>query len=515
MTAVAVRAVTVAEPPVPAWTCRDTGPVLRLGLVVPLPRWLLLSAGALSVMGVAGLGALSPVLGGLAVIGVSVSLWLAQRPILLALIAVIVVPVSSGLRRGLPLPGLRLSEVLTVFSAVVVLGLAARVIPGPRWRLWDVAALAYCGGALAFGLLDAALQQVPITSNDLQTMVGPMQFFLLYRTAAAAFPTAALRAMAMRMLLLFSIPVSALAALQEVGPPIFQQIALSITGTTVFDTPGWDPVRRATSFFPIWHALAGYLIVVSLLAVGLLLRGDRTVLSSFWLVVVLAGALVGLVFSLTATPVIGLLVGVLFIGMLCRRLGLVLTWLFVGTVVALAAFFPLVSERITAQSTATPATPTAGSSFLPQTIQYRLDVWAQQYLPALRGNWVNGFGPADPPGIAWTHTESGYLTLVLRGGLGYVAIGCLLVYLSWRAGKALMSLSRLPSELALSATVMALAAVLFVINLTFPYLTASGMPQPMWILWGLVAAALGEAESRSDRGLRAGTSPTATRGRVT
>ncbi|MSV43912.1 MAG: hypothetical protein F2911_10660 [Actinobacteria bacterium] len=472
---------------------------LRLGLVVPLPLWLLVGAGVLAVVVVAGIGALSPLLGVLALVGVAVGLWLAQRPVLLALVAVIVVPVSSGLRRGLPLPGLRLSEVLTVFSAVVVLGLAARILPGPRWRLWDVAALTYCGGAFAFGLLDAALQQVPITSDDVQTMLGPMQFFLLYRMVAAAFATAELRTIAMRMLLLFSIPVSALAALQEVGPPIFQHVALSITGTTVFDTPGWDPVRRATSVFPIWHALAGYLIVVALLAIALLLRGRGEVLSSFWLLVVLGGAVVGLVFSLTATPVIGLLVGVLFIGRLLRRLGLVITWLLVGTLISLAAFFPLVSERIAAQSTATPATPTAGTSLLPQTIQYRLDVWAQQYLPALRGNWVNGFGPADPPGIAWTHTESGYLTLVLRGGLGYVAIGCLLVYLSWRSGKRLMSLSRLPSEVALAATVMALAAVLLLVNLTFPYLTASGMPQPMWVLWGLVVAALGEVESKYER----------------
>ena len=472
-----------------------TGPPVRerhLLDVVPLSTAAVVVSGIGVLVVVSALVSRSLVLAVLAAAAAALALFLAQRPVLLALVAITLVPVTSGLRRDLPIPGYRLSEVLTVVTSIVVLGLCARALPGPRWRAWDFAALAYCTGAAAFGVLDALLHQVPITSADARVILGPVQFLLLYRVAAAAFGTEHLRVIAMRSVILASLPVSIFAALQQVGPPVFQDLAVSITGTGVFNTPGYDPVRRATSVFPIWHALAGYLLIVCLLVVALLLRRDRRVLPPIVLGVVLAAALIALVYSLTATIVAGLLIGVVVLGAILRRFVLVVTALVGATFVTLVAFFPLVSERIAAQSTSTPTVTASGDSFLPQTIQYRLDIWTEQYLPALHGSWLNGYGPADPPGVFWQHTESGYLTLILRGGLAYVAVAGLLVYLSWRSGRVRLQVARTASEAALAATVMALAVVLVIINLTFPYLVDSGLPQPMWVLWGLLAAAIGE-----------------------
>ena len=466
--------------------------VTRVMTIVPFPRWSLIPIAVCCVVAVAGLAGIKPLLGAAGLFAVLLALWLAQRPVLLALVAVTVVPVSSGLRRGLPIPGLRLSELLTVFAAVVVMGLASKSLPGPRWGGFDVAALGYCVGSFGFGLLATSVHQVPMSSDDYQTVIGPIQFFLLYRMAAAAFPTQSLRRVAMRALLLASVPVSLLAILQQVGPSIFQTISLYITGTSVFDTEGFDPVRRATSVFPIWHALAGYLIVVMLLAVSLLLRRDTFVLPTVGLVAVLGAAFGAMVLTLTATPVIGLVIGVIILGSLFKRLAFVLTVMVLGSVVVLVAFFPLVSARIADQSTPTAATPTAGNSIIPQTVLYRVDVWVQEYLPAMRGSWSTGYGPAAPPNVSWKHTESGYLTLLLRGGVGYLAIAAALVYLSWRRGRQLLRQARAPSEAGLAAAAMALAVVIAVMNLAFPYFTASGMPQPLWVVWGLLAAAVGQ-----------------------
>jgi hypothetical protein len=493
--------VTLAPLHAPAAAVPAPGPVrsvrtLRVMDVVPLPAWAIV-LGAIGATAVAGLfAARLPIVGVAVVIGVGVGLYLAQRPILLALIAVALVPVTSGLRRGLPVPQLKFSELLTVFAAIVVLGFAARYLPGPRWRAWDWAALAYCFGTAVFGILNSALQQSIITADDVTTMLGPIQFLLLYRVVASAFPTRALRVVALRALLLASIPVSLLAIAQMVGPAFFQNLAVSLSGTGIFITPGYDPVMRATSVFPMWHPLGGYLVVIALLAVALLLKRDTTVLPTLWLLGILGIACISLVFTLTATILAGLVLGVLVVGWAMKRLKLVLTWLVVGGAVGLIAFFPLVVGRIAEQTTATRATPMAGDSIIPQTVLYRWIVWSDQYLPALSGMWVTGYGPADPPGISWDHTESGYITLLLRGGIPFLVIGGVVVYLSWRAARRRLLSADSSPEIAIAATVMGIAAITPVINFFFPYFTASGMPQPMWVVWGLLAAAIGSEDLR-------------------
>jgi hypothetical protein len=482
--------------------------------IVPLPAWAIILA-ALGATAVAGaLAVRSPVLGLAAAVGAAVAFYLAQRPVLLAVVTVGLVPITSGLRRGLPIPGLKISELLTVMVAVVVLGFAARHLPGPRWRAWDWAALAYCVGTAFFGILNSALQQSVLTSDDVNTMVGPVQFLLLYRVVAAAFPTRALRVIALRSLLLASIPVSLLAIAQMVGPAFFQNLAVSLTGTGIFITPGYDPTMRATSVFPMWHPLGGYLVVIALLAVALLLKRDTSVLRTPWLAGVLIIACVAMAFTLTATILAGLVLGVLVIGWAVKRLKLVITWLVVGGAIGLMAFFPLVSARVAEQTTATRATPTAGDSIIPQTVLYRWIVWSDQYLPALSGMWVTGFGPADPPGISWDHTESGYITLLLRGGIPFLVVGGMVVYLSWRAARRRLRTADSSPEIAIAATVMGIAAITPVINFFFPYFTASGMPQPMWVVWGLLAAAVGTEDLGRGHRRRAAEVPGASAGAI-
>lgn len=488
----------VASSP-PVVGVRGAARELRILDVVPLPSWAVV-LGALGATAVAGaLSVQSPVLGLGVIVAVALGLALAQRPLLLALVVVTLVPITSGLRRGLGIPGLKISEVLVVFGALVVLGFAARALPGPRWRAWDWAALVYCLGTAFFGILNSALQQSLITGDDVNTMLGPVQFLLLYRTVAAAFPTHALRVVALRALVLASIPVSLLAIGQMVGPSVFQNLAVSLTGTGIFITPGYDPVMRATSLFPMWHPLGGYLVVVSLVLVALLLQRDQAVLGTWWLAGILGLACVSLVFTLTFTILGGLVLGVLVVGWAMKRLRLVLTWLVVGGAVGLIVFFPLIGGRLAEQGQATAATPTAGDSIIPQTVLYRWIVWSDQYLPALQGMWVTGFGPADPPGISWDHTESGYITLLLRGGIPFLVAGAVVIYLSWRAAKKFLRTATVTSDIALAASVMGIAAILPVINFFFPYFTASGMPQPMWVLWGLLAAAVGARGSRTLR----------------
>jgi hypothetical protein len=463
--------------------------------IVPLPVWAVVLGGLGASAAVAAiLVELGPLFGVAAAVGVAGVVWVAQRPVLLALLAVSLVPVTSGLARGLPVPGLKVSEVLVVLAAVVVLGFGARRFPGPRWRAWDWAALAYCTGTAVFAFVNVAVHQVPIVGDDVNTMLGPVQFLLLYRVVAAVFATEALRVIALRGLLLASVPVSLLALLQMFGPPVFQNVAVALSGTGIFITPGYDPVMRATSVFPMWHPLGGYVAVVIVVAVALLIQRDTAVLPRWAGVAVLALATGALMLTLTATIIGGALIGVLVVGWALKRLRFLVKWLAIGGTVAVVLFAPQIGERIAEQDVNTRATPNASESILPQTVQYRILVWTEQYAPALTGSWVTGYGPADPPGISWDHTESGYITLILRGGIPYLVIGGLVVLLAWRAGRERMAggLGALsPPEAAIAASVLATAFMSPIINLFFPYFTASGMPQPMWAVWGLLAAALG------------------------
>ena len=93
--------------------------------------------------------------------------------------------------------------------------------------------------------------------------------------------------------------------------------------------------------------------------------------------------------------------------------------------------------------------------------------------------------------MTWQHTESGYLTLLLRGGLIYLSVAAIMVWMSWRAARRRLRQPQERAGIALAASVASLAVALVVIDLAFPYLTASGLPQAMWVVWALLAAAIG------------------------
>jgi hypothetical protein len=87
---------------------------------------------AAAVSPAAGLGLVGAIAGALVVV---------RHPALGGVLLLGVVPAASGLRRGLPVPGLRLSEIAVAGIAAVVLTAAGRHGRAP-WRVLDWAALA-------------------------------------------------------------------------------------------------------------------------------------------------------------------------------------------------------------------------------------------------------------------------------------------------------------------------------------------------------------------------------------
>ena len=425
------------------------------------------------------------VLGLVAVAAVVLLHFIAYSPHRVGLAVVALVPITAGLARGFAVPGLRLSELVIVLGALGLLALPTNL--RPRWSGLDGLVLLYVAAATLLPLLDLFLVSGrPLDGVAVQTLLGPVQFGLLYFVVSTCFRTDRAAVLAQRALLVGSLGVSSLGIAEALGPPSVHAFLIGLTGTTAFNTPGYTSVLRAASVFPVWLALAGYLLVVLVLGTALLLVGDREVLPRWALLLVLAAGLMALAATLTATVTLVFAVAALYLGWRHRKLGLVLIMIGVTAVLTQFAFGGLIAQRAQEQGVST-AVYRVGPSWLPETLAYRVQVWQDQYAASLTSYAATGYGPGFPPGVDWSHTESGYITMLLRGGVPYLVVTAVLLAGLVRRGRREAAVAPSRSRSALCEAAVVLAVIQVPINLTFPYFTATGLAQPAWIVWGLLA----------------------------
>ena len=471
---------TTSRPPaVPGLVRRsDSGPISGLE---GRPAVLRLLVWAVAAVVVAVGTALSPLVGCAALVAVAGAMVLVHRPVFAALLVVAVAPALSGMARGVPLPGARLSEALLAGTAVLVL-LVTR-IDEPPWRAVDWWLLAYAVGTLVLGVAGALRNDIPFDAEALSDLLLPFQFVLAMRVATTALARHEDRVRTVRWTL-WAGAVVALLAIAQRYLPVVQTAVVSLTGSDNYAYNELYFASRATGPFPIWHFLGGYLLVVALLAIALLVVGERTVLSRRDLVVVLALCITGIVLTLTLAVIFGLVLGFVVLALWSGR-GRV--WLSRGVAagvgVAIVAS-PLIGARLDDQRA-----PGAGDSIVPQTLSFRWDIWTQQYFPSLSGRWLFGYGPGIPPEISWRFTESVYITYLLQGGL--------VLLLVFVAGQAVLFTAmrdlRDPDDrvrTAVGATVAATVVVLAPLHAVFPYMVGLGLPQLFWALGGLALAGL-------------------------
>ncbi len=438
--------------------------------------------------------ALGPLLGLGVVAAVAFGLAVLWRPALGGLALVVLVPVTSGLRRGLPLPGMRLSEALIVAVAALVLVPASgrQTVP---WLALDWLVLAFVGAAVGLGMLGLVRNRQPFTAESLGTLAGPLQFLLLYRTVRTALATPRRRRQGLRLALYGSVPVSLLATMQQLDLGPARKLVAMLTGSQVFASWGYHNFPRATGPFPHWLTLAGYLLVILLLATCLLLdREGGRVLGSPLLAAVLAAAAAAMVLSLTLAGLFGVVAGALLLGRWAGRLRQVLACLLAGAVLATVLFWPFLAKRFEFQFGGG-----GHNRLVAESIAFRVDVWTHDYLPALSGWWLAGYGPLPPPEIHWKATESQYVTLVLRGGLPLLALyGALLWALLARA-RGLLHHQDVEQRV-LARVMTATVIVLLPMQLVFPYFTNSGLPQLFWLLPAMLATGPAPAPGRPPAG---------------
>jgi hypothetical protein len=453
------------------------------------PRTALLATAAVALaLATGALGATHAKFGVAMVLAAAVVMVVLLWPLVGGLVLAGVVPVISGLATGVPLPAVRASEALVGLIGVTLL-VAARRGDAVPWGVLDWLSLVYGVAWAVTGAFDAVALREHLTMSEWGTVLGQMQFFLIYRGVRVSVRTARERRIALGAILAASVPVAALAVLQEAGAPGVRSFLFAITGSAeaTVAAPGTvaplsiSDLHRATGPFANWTSLAGYLFPVLLLMCALALAGQVGRRRRWFAAVAgLAGA--GLLVSDEQSAIIGLAVGVIVLGASYARTRQVLRWLLLAGVVGAVVFGPTIGRRIATELA--PSARSSSSSFVPQTLSYRGEVWSGQYFPAIGQRPLTGYGVVTPPTIQWPYTESEYVTVLMEGG-----VPLLLVFgaTTWAMIRRSRRLARGADPLgrALGRALTVSVATLVVMDVIWPYMSNGGLPQVLWALLAL------------------------------
>jgi|NGEPerStandDraft_6_1074524.scaffolds.fasta_scaffold27653_2 hypothetical protein len=429
--------------------------------------------------------AVKPKIAIVVVLAVAAGLAVLRRPAIGGYLLVGLVPITSGLRQGFPIPGLRLSELLIGTLAVAIL-IPATFRQALRWRTFDWMLLAYATYSFLIGAYDLHHHGIPFTWSLVGTLFGPMQFFLLYRSVAVSLPLHHQRNRALALLILASIPVSFIALLQQLKISGINTFVANITGSTVFNGYGYF-FARATGPFSLWTPLAGYLLVILLLSMSLLLHGVDTVLSRRVIFFVLALDALGLLLSAELSAMIALVPAGIILGVWSGKLKFLLRWGLLVILLLGISFGSYLQQRLS-----TEFFTSAGSGrsvFVPQTLQFRFNIWTQQYFPAIREQIFNGYGPTFPSSIVWQYTESQYVTFLMWGGIPLLVIFIAMMWALFARARALARPEGTDSSRwAMARAVALLVVATYFIDSVYPYITSGGLPQALFALVGIMVA---------------------------
>lgn len=420
-----------------------------------------------------------PALGVAPLVAVLYALIVLERPSVGALTLAALAPATAGLGRGLPIPGLKISEVLILGTATLLIGVVAC---RARWNAVDFVALAYLIATVLLTLGNTVTRGDAIGLEAMQDAFAPAVFFLLYRAVRVAGLTDRQRGLALALMVAPCIVMVAVAFGQNLDLPGVRAFVAGATTGGIFDTWSYqnsDVGRRATGLFEVWHSLAGYLVPLLLVCVSVSLEvaADRRLRQA---ACAMAGViLVGLLLSQTLNVLPVALACSVGIGVLGGQAGRSIFAITAISIVGLLVAGDVLASRVEQQF------DPSSDTVLGENIDDRLAIWSEDFSEPLKEHWPLGYGPGIPPGVDWPHTESLYLTLVLRGGVLLLGIFLLFFLIveqaAWRARK-----SSQPVDRVVSSTLAVLVPGTFVMHLVFPYFTSSGFPQVFWILLALL-----------------------------
>jgi hypothetical protein len=430
------------------------------------------------VLGIATM--VSPMVGALLIVGLTVMNLVLARPVLLCYMLIPVIVMTAGMPRGRLIPIFQPNEFVVFFS----LGISFLVfmVRRPQRGVVPVPIVL----ALTFYVLGMVIlptlgyigwRGYRLSINEIFALIGPLQnIFLwwLFRYLPAGDQD---RHRLIQWLLLWGIVISVFGLLQATHLGFIQKL---------IDT--WYPnnqtataagLGRVTSLLGAWNDLGTFLMTNILLIIALQSnKHTRLYKLNMMVALVLAGAC--LLASGSFASVAGLIMGIGIIKLLDRRgLG---TLLLLALGLACAAFLlqDLIITRLEYQYRS------GGSGgVLPETFAYRLLIWERIYLPMVERNLLTGVQPTMQ-NVTWAWAESQYIYLLFRSGLL-----SLIGHLLWVGICATWFYRRFKrtegNQQALSVTLFALFIVLSIMGVTNEVFTLTGSAKYMWIMFGLAS----------------------------
>ncbi len=399
------------------------------------------------------------------------------RPVIGGLVLVGLVPILSGMQPGVPVSHVRVSELLIGVVGLTVL-VSARRVDAVAWATLDWLLLAYGLGWAAFAIIDAVTLGQHLSITDWGTVFGQLQFFLIYRAVRTSLRTRAERRTAVAVLLVATIPVALLAALQTFHVGAVERFINRITGGVAGAVLSSGSISRATGPFDNWAVLAGYLLPLLLVLLALTFAGETSrYRRTSWAVGLVA--LVGLLLSEELSAIVVLVIGAV---VLANQYGFgrrAMRFLGVAVVVGGIVAAPFLAARINQEFSSS-----AGSgrhAGVPQTLDFRWHIWSSQYIPAIEARPLSGYGEKTPSSIEWQYPESQYIAYLMEGGLPLVA---LFGALSWSMLRGTRRAARSddPFEQALGRATTVMVVALLIVNLIWPFMSNAGLPQVLWCL---------------------------------
>jgi hypothetical protein len=388
------------------------------------------------------------------------------------------VPTLSGLEPGILIPNVRLSEALVGVIGLTVL-IGTRRLAAVRWGMLEWLLLAYGILWAGLGLYDDISLGQHLSLSSWGTLIGQLQFFLLYRTVRVTLRTRQERKVGLVILLAAAVPMTILAILQEIGVGGVRTWLFTITGGTSALQTG--SIIRATSLFGNWASLAGFLFPLLMVLVALALGGR---LKKHALIAVLLAALlvIGILLTAELSILFCVILGVFWLGLKYGRFLKMMRWAAIAVVIALCVVGPVLGQRFNQQFGATAGS--SRSSIQPQTVNFREQVWTQQYLPAIAKRPAVGYGVELPSTIQWQYPESQYIGVLIEGGYTLLVMFLLLMWGMFDQARR-VSRSPDPFEQALGRSLVVCVFSILLLGIIWPFLSNGGFPQVLWCLFAL------------------------------
>lgn len=202
-----------------------------------------------------------------------------------------------------------------------------------------------------------------------------------------------------------------------------------------------------------------------------------------WLTPIIMLNSVALAISGNFASIAGLLGSLIAATIFLRRVPRGMVPIIISVALASVVFSSFFQARISQQFN-----NTTGDVVLASTFTDRIQLWVDQFLPVLEGQYLLGIGPELPPEVWWSTEESQYLFLLFKGGILYLLSYLLWIVLGVRVAiRAIRTPDLLARMLGYTALCMLLALVYMGISNAYATYTAS--ITALWIVLALASTA--------------------------